>query len=290
MFIQQLMNGIILGSIYALIALGYTMVYGIIMLINFAHGEIYMFGAFAGMILVVFYEVPFFLASFMAMGLASLLGVTVEYLAYRPLRRSPRLAALISAIGASIFLQNLALLIMGARPYTFPSPLPTKVYKTSLFTISGLELLILIISFLLMVGLTFFIQKTKIGKAMRATAQDKDTASLMGININRVISMTFAVGSALGAAAGVMVGIYFRTVTPMMGLMPGLKGFVAAVLGGIGSIPGAMLGGLLLGIAEVMAAAYVSSQYRDAAAFAILILVLLFKPSGLVGSPMQEKV
>jgi branched-chain amino acid transport system permease protein len=200
------------------------------------------------------------------------------------------LAALISAIGASIFLQNLALLIMGARPYSFPSPFASRVYKTSLFTISRVELIILIVSFLLMLGLTFLIQKTKIGIAMRATAQDKDTASLMGININKVITITFAVGSALGAAAGVMVGIYFRTVTPMMGLMPGLKGFVAAVLGGIGSIPGAMLGGLLLGIAEVMGAAYISSQYRDAVAFAILIIVLLFKPSGLIGKSLQVKV
>jgi branched-chain amino acid transport system permease protein len=290
MFLQQLINGVVLGSTYALIALGYTMVYGIIELINFAHGEIYMFGAFVGMILVTVYQFPFFLAFFIAMALASLLGITVEFLAYRPLRRSTRLAALISAIGASIFLQNLALLIMGARPYSFPSPFASRVYKTSLFTISRVELIILIVSFLLMLGLTFLIQKTKIGIAMRATAQDKDTASLMGININKVITITFAVGSALGAAAGVMVGIYFRTVTPMMGLMPGLKGFVAAVLGGIGSIPGAMLGGLLLGIAEVMGAAYISSQYRDAVAFAILIIVLLFKPSGLIGKSLQVKV
>lgn len=290
MFVQQLVNGIILGSIYSLIALGYTMVYGIIMLINFAHGEIYMFGAFAGMILVVFYNVPFFLAFLLAMAFAGLVGLTLEYLAYRPLRRSTRLAALISAIGASIFLQNLALLIMGTRPYTFPSPFTPKVYHSSLLTISKLEIIILAISFLLMIGLTFFIQKTKIGKAMRAAAQDIDTASLMGINVNQIISITFLVGSALGAAAGVMVGIYFRTVTPTMGLMPGLKGFVAAVLGGIGRIPGAMLGGLLLGIAEVMAAAYISSQYRDAAAFAILILVLFFKPAGLMGSVIQEKV
>jgi len=290
MFIQQLVNGIVLGSTYALIALGYTMVYGIIELINFAHGEIYMFGAFAGMILVTVYQVPFPLAFFLAMALASLLGITVEFFAYRPLRRSSRLAALISAIGASIFLQNLALLIMGARPYSFPSPFAAKVYKTSFFTISRVELIILIISFFLMLALTFLIQKTKVGIAMRATAQDKDTASLMGININKVISITFAVGSALGAAAGVMVGIYFRTVTPTMGLMPGLKGFVAAVLGGIGSIPGAMLGGLLLGIAEVMGAAYISSQYRDAVAFTILIIVLLFKPSGLIGKSFQVKV
>ncbi|NMB41055.1 MAG: branched-chain amino acid ABC transporter permease [Firmicutes bacterium] len=290
MFFQQLINGIVLGSTYALIALGYTMVYGIIELINFAHGEIYMFGAFVGMTLVTVYQMPFVPAFLLAMALAALLGITVEFFAYRPLRRSSRLAALISAIGASIFLQNLALLVKGARPYSFPSPFASEVYKTSLFTISRVELIILAISFLLMLGLTFLIQKTKIGIAMRATAQDKDTASLMGIDINSVITITFAVGSALGAAAGVMVGVYFRTVTPMMGLMPGLKGFVAAVLGGIGSIPGAMLGGLLLGIAEVMGAAYISSQYRDAIAFAILIVVLLFKPAGLIGRSLQVKV
>lgn len=290
MLIQQLMNGLILGSTYALIALGYTMVYGIIELINFAHGEIYMFGAFAGLILVTTLDVPFFLAFFLAMALAALLGITVEYLAYRPLRRSSRLAALISAIGASIFLSNLALLIMGAKPYNFPSPFEPKVYRTTLFIISRVEIIVLLASFLLMIALTFFVQKTKTGKAMRSTAQDKDTASLMGININKIITITFAIGSALGAAAGVMVGIYFRTVTPTMGLMPGLKGFVAAVLGGIGNIPGAMLGGILLGIAEVMGAAYISSQYRDAVAFALLIIVLLFKPAGLLGRPAQEKI
>ncbi len=290
MLIQQMMNGLILGSTYALIALGYTMVYGIIELINFAHGEIYMFGAFAGLILVTALKVPFFLAFFLAMALAAILGVTIEYLAYRPLRRSSRLAALISAIGASIFLSNLARLIMGTQPYNFPSPFEPKVYRTSFFVISRVEIIVLVSSLLLMIGLTFIVQKTKIGKAMRATAQDKDTASLMGININRIVTITFAIGSALGAAAGVMVGIYFRTVTPTMGLMPGLKGFVAAVLGGIGNIPGAMLGGILLGIAEVMGAGYISSQYRDAVAFALLIIVLLFKPAGLLGRPAQEKV
>ncbi len=290
MFTQQLMNGLVLGCTYALIALGYTMVYGIIELINFAHGEIYMFGAFMGLILIVFLDVPFLLAFIIAMALAALLGITVEYLAYRPLRRSSRLAALISAIGASIFLSNLALLIMGAKPYNFPSPFEPKVYETPFFIVSKVEVIVLLSSFLLMIGLTLFVQKTKIGKAMRATAQDKDTASLMGININKIITITFAIGSALGAAAGVMVGIYFRSVTPTMGLMPGLKGFVAAVLGGIGNIPGAMLGGIMLGIAEVIGAAYISSQYRDAVAFALLIIILLFKPAGLLGRPAQEKV
>ncbi|HOP69287.1 MAG: branched-chain amino acid ABC transporter permease [Dethiobacteria bacterium] len=290
MFVQQLMNGLILGSTYALIALGYTMVYGIIELINFAHGEIYMFGAFVGLILVTVLKVPFFLAFLLAMAASALLGITIEYLAYRPLRRSSRLAALISAIGASIFLSNLALLIMGSTPYNFPTPFEAKVYETPFFIISRVEILVLLSSLLLMIALTLIVQKTKIGKAMRAVAQDKDTASLMGININKIVTITFAIGSALGGAAGVMVGIYFRTVTPTMGLMPGLKGFVAAVVGGIGNIPGAMLGGILLGIAEVLGAAYISSQYRDAVAFALLILVLLLKPSGLLGKPVQEKV
>jgi len=290
MFIQQLINGLILGSTYALIALGYTMVYGIIELINFAHGEIYMCGAFVGLILVTVAKIPFIPAFLLAMAAGALVGITVEHLAYRPLRQSSRLAALISAIGASIFLSNLALLIMGAQPYTFPSPIETKVYKNSFFVISRVEIIVLVSSVLLMIALTFFVQKTKIGKAMRATAQDRDTASLMGININQIITITFAIGSALGAAAGVMVGIYFRTVTPTMGLMPGLKGFVAAVIGGIGNIPGAMFGGIALGIAEVMGAAYISSQYRDAIAFALLIIVLLFKPSGLLGSAVQEKI
>jgi branched-chain amino acid transport system permease protein len=290
MFLQQLINGVVLGSTYALIALGYTMVYGIIELINFAHGEIYMFGAFVAMLLVTVYHLPFFLGLFIAMALAAVMGMTIEFLAYRPLRRAPRLAALISAIGASIFLQNLALLIMGPRPFNFPSPFERRVFNLELFSVSQIELYILAISFLLMLGLHFLIMKTKLGKAMRATAQDKDTAALMGINIDKVISATFFLGSALGAAAGVLVGIYFRSVSPTMGLMPGLKGFVAAVLGGIGNIPGAMLGGLLLGVAETMSAAYLSSQYRDAVAFAILIVVLILKPSGLLGKTVQEKV
>ncbi|NLC11217.1 MAG: branched-chain amino acid ABC transporter permease [Firmicutes bacterium] len=290
MLSQQLVNGIVLGSTYALIALGYTMVYGIIELINFAHGEIYMFGAFVAMLLVTIYKVPFLLSLLVAMALSSLLGVTIEFLAYRPLRRAPRLAALISAIGASIFLQNLALFIMGPRPYNFPSPFERRVFNLEIFAISQIELYILLISFFLMLGLHFLIMKTKLGKAMRATAQDKDTAALMGINIDKVISATFLIGSAFGAASGVMIGVYFRSVSPTMGLMPGLKGFVAAVLGGIGNIPGAMLGGLLLGVAETMGAAYLSSQYRDAVAFAILIVVLILKPSGLLGKMVQDKV
>ncbi|EEG77335.1 branched-chain amino acid ABC transporter permease [Dethiobacter alkaliphilus] len=290
MFSQQLVNGIVLGSTYALIALGYTMVYGIAELINFAHGEIYMFGAFVGMIMVTIVGLPFLPALVIAMLAAALLGVTVEFIAYRPLRKSSRLAALISAIGASIFLQNAALLRWGPQSQGFPRPFEVNQIMVAGVRISSLQIYILVISLVLMVALHFLITKTKIGKAMRATAQDKETAALMGINVNRVISFTFAIGSALGAAAGVMVGIYFNSVSPMMGLLPGLKGFVAAVLGGIGNIPGAMLGGIILGIAETMGVAYGDSRYRDAIAFAILIIVLLFKPSGLLGKQVQDKV
>ncbi|MCW3490117.1 branched-chain amino acid ABC transporter permease [Dethiobacter alkaliphilus] len=290
MFSQQLVNGIVLGSTYALIALGYTMVYGIAELINFAHGEIYMFGAFVGMIMVTIVGLPFLPALIIAMLAAALLGVTVEFIAYRPLRKSSRLAALISAIGASIFLQNAALLRWGPQSQGFPRPFEPSQIMVAGVRISSLQIYILVISLVLMVALHFLITKTKIGKAMRATAQDKETAALMGINVNRVISFTFAIGSALGAAAGVMVGIYFNSVSPMMGLLPGLKGFVAAVLGGIGNIPGAMLGGVILGVAETMGVAYGDSRYRDAIAFAILIIVLLFKPSGLLGKQVQDKV
>ncbi len=288
---QQLINGIVLGSTYALIALGYTMVYGIASLINFAHGEIYMFGAFVGLFMVTVFELPFLLALAVAMMAASLLGITVEYIAYRPLRRSSRLAVLISAIGMSILLQNLALLNWGPQSRGFPRPFTvTNINLPFNAQISTMQIYILIISLSLMVGLHLLVTRTKAGKAMRATAQDREAASLMGINVNRIISFTFFIGSAFGGAAGVLVGIYFNSVTPTMGLLPGLKGFVAAVLGGIGNIPGAMLGGLLLGIAETLGVAYISSRYRDAIAFTILILVLLFKPSGIMGKHVQEKV
>lgn len=291
MFAQQLVNGIVLGSTYALIALGYTMVYGIAELINFAHGEIYMFGAFIGLFMVTMFELPFLVALGIAMLAAAALGVAVEFFAYKPLRRSSRLAVLISAIGMSILLQNIALLRWGPQSRSFPRPFTVTTINLPLdIQISTLQIYILVISLVLMVGLHFLVTKTKVGKAMRATAQDKEAASLMGINVNRIISFTFAVGSALGAAAGVMVGIYFNSVTPTMGLLPGLKGFVAAVLGGIGNIPGAMLGGILLGVAETMGVAYGDSRYRDAIAFTILIVVLLFKPSGLLGKNIQDKV
>ncbi|AYO31584.1 MAG: branched-chain amino acid transport system permease protein [Thermoanaerobacteraceae bacterium] len=288
-FFAQVINGLTLGSTYALIALGYTMVYGILELINFAHSEIYMTGAFVGLMMVTVYKLPFAIALLAGMAGSCILGVVIEKVAYKPLRKANRIAPLISAIGVSIFLQNAALLAAGPQARAFPANFKITGLNFGIIQISSLQLLILIISVFLMVGLHFLIQKTKIGQAMRATAQDKETAQLMGIKIDRVISFTFAIGSALGGAAGVLVGVYFNSADPMMGFFPGLKGFVAAVLGGIGNIPGAMVGGLILGLAEVLGAVYMS-QYKDAIAFAVLILILLFKPTGLMGRRVQEKV
>lgn len=290
MLLEQIINGLTLGSTYSLIALGYTMVYGILELINFAHSEIYMVGAFIGVLSVTVLKLPFWLAMLISMAGCCLLGVTIEKLAYKPLRRATRMAPLISAIGVSFFLQNITLILAGPQARAFPASLPVRFIKAgTLFQISTLQLLILAISLLLMVGLHFLIQKTRIGQAMRATAQDKEAAQLMGIKIDHVISVTFAIGSALGGAAGVLVGVYFNSVDPMMGFFPGLKGFVAAVLGGIGNIPGAMIGGLILGLVETFGAAYMSN-YKESIAFAVLILILLVKPTGLMGKRILEKV
>ncbi|HHV71235.1 MAG TPA: branched-chain amino acid ABC transporter permease [Clostridia bacterium] len=290
MFLQQLINGITLGSTYALIALGYTMVYGIIQLINFAHGEVYMVGAFTGLIFVNMFGANIALAILGAMICCMLLGVLIERIAYRPLQGSSRLSALISAIGVSIFLSTLVVLIRGPQTTSYPQMFKIVLYQVGPAKISNLQILIMIISAILMIALHLIVQKTKVGKAMRACAQDQDAARLMGISVEKIISLTFALGSALAAAGGVLVGIYFNAVFPTMGMMAGMKAFSAAVLGGIGSIPGAVLGGLFLGIAEVFGVAYLSSSYRDAIAFSILILVLLIKPTGLLGKPIQKKV
>jgi branched-chain amino acid transport system permease protein len=291
MFLQQLLNGVALGSVYALIALGYTMVYGIITLINFAHGEIFMVGAFIGLLLVSYFKVNIFVAILGAMIFCMIMGVLIELVAYRALRKSSRLSALISAIGVSIFLSSLALMVFGADAKGFPdTAFPVRQISLGSADISTLQLLIIGVSACLMIGLEFIVQKTKIGKAMRATSEDYNTAALMGINVNRVISFTFALGSALAAAGGVLVGVLFNAVSFNMGLMAGLKAFAAAVLGGIGSIPGAMLGGLLLGISEVFGVAIGYSSYRDAIAFTILVLVLLVKPTGLLGQKITKKV
>ncbi len=291
MFLEQLLNGLTLGSTYALIALGYTMVYGIVQLINFAHGEIYMFGAFVGLFLVTSLGLNIFVALLGAMVFCMLLGILVERIAYRPLRgKSSRLSALISAIGVSIFLSTLMALLRGPSTTRYPEMLGQNTFHLGGIEISSLQIIILLVSALLMVGLQLLIQKTRIGKAMRACSQDIDASSLMGINVNRVISFTFAIGSALAAAGGVMVGIYYNAVWPYMGTMAGLKAFSAAVLGGIGSIPGAMVGGLTLGVMEIMGVAYLSSSYKDAIAFAILILVLIIRPQGLMGKKISKKV
>ena len=288
--VQQLINGISLGSIYALIALGYTMIYGIIKLINFAHGDIYMVGAYIGfyaVTMVHFSIVPSLLISMVVTGL---LGMLVERLAYKPLRNAPRISVLITAIGVSFFLEYTSMYFVSPTPRTFPAAFESTAYHFGIFVINGQQLLIFVITFVLMALLTYIVQRTKIGKAMRAASFDVETARLMGIDADRVISITFGIGSALAAAAGVLVGVYYNSIDPLMGIMPGLKAFVAAVLGGIGSIPGAMTGGLVLGVVEALVAGFISSTFRDAAAFAILILVLLLKPTGFFGKSMREKV
>ena len=290
MFWEQLINGLTLGSSYALIALGYTMVYGIIQLINFAHGEIYMFGAFVGLFLVMA-GVNIFIALVGAMLFCMLLGMLVERIAYRPLRgKSSRLSALISAIGVSIFLSTLMALYRGPNTTRYPEIFSDSYFQLGSIQVSTLQIAILVLSAFLMVTLQLVIQKTRIGKAMRACSQDLEAASLMGINANRIISTTFAIGSALAAAGVVMVGVYYNAVWPYMGTMAGLKAFAAAVMGGIGSVPGAMVGGLTLGVLEIMGIAYLSSSYKDAIAFAILILVLIVRPQGLFGQKRSKKV
>ena len=288
--IQQLINGISLGSIYALIALGYTMVYGIIKLINFAHGDIYMVGAYVGFYAVTMTKMSIIPALIISMVVTGLLGILVEKIAYKPLRKAPRISLLITAIGVSFFLEYTSMYFVSPTPRTFPNVIDSLSLNIGSFVINGQQLLIFIITVILMVLLTYIVQKTKMGKAMRAVSFDTETAQLMGINADRVISFTFGIGSALAAAGGVLVGVYYNSIDPLTGIMPGLKAFVAAVLGGIGSIPGAMTGGIALGVIEALVSGFISSTFRDAAAFAILILVLLFKPSGIFGKNTNEKV
>ena len=288
--IQQLINGVSLGSVYALIALGYTMVYGIIKLINFAHGDIYMVGAYVGFFAITVGHLSIFPALAVSMAVTGLLGVVVERLAYQPLRHAPRISVLITAIGVSFLLEYVSMYFVSPTPRTFPAVFEAAGLSIGGFVVNGQQLLIFAITFLLMVLLTYIVQRTKIGKAMRAVSFDTETAQLMGIDANRVISVTFGIGSALAAAGGVLVGVYYNSIDPLMGIMPGLKAFVAAVLGGIGVIPGAMAGGLILGVVEALVSGFLSSTFRDAAAFAILILVLLLRPSGLFGKHTQEKV
>ena len=289
-FAQQLINGVSLGSIYALIALGYTMIYGIIKLINFAHGDIYMLGAYMGFVATTMLGLSFLPALIFAMVAAALAGIFIERVAYRPMRNAPRIAILITAIGVSFFLEYGMILIATPQPRTFPAVFDATIYNVAGLVINSQQIVILVSALVLMAALTYIVNHTKAGKAMRAVSFDMAAAQLMGINIDKVISMTFALGSSLAAAAGVLVGIYYNSIDPLMGMMPGMKAFVAAVLGGIGIIPGAMLGGIIMGVVEAMVSGFFSSTFRDAAAFGILILILLYKPSGLLGKNIREKV
>lgn len=290
MILQQLLNGLILGSIYALLALGYTMVYGIIRLINFAHGDVYMMGAFMGYFLINTLHLNFFVALLLAMAGTAALGVLIEFLAYRPLRQSTRIAALITAIGVSFLLEYGMVFFFGANPRPFPQVIDTVRYELGPVSITNIQLLILGVSILLMVVLQLIVKKTKMGKAMRAVSVDSDAAQLMGINVNRTISFTFALGSALAGAAGVLIALYYNSLDPLMGMTPGLKSFVAAVLGGIGIIPGAALGGFVIGVLETAATALGFSDFRDAIVYGVLILILLVRPSGILGKNVKEKV
>ena len=291
-FLQQLVNGLSLGSIFALIALGYTMVYGILQLINFAHGDIYMFGAFAGYFSMTGLGLGFFESLIIAMAVCALLGVVIERVAYRPLRGSSRITLLITAIGVSLVLQYTMMYFVGAGVRAYP-PLPEFIsgsFNLGGAVIKNMQLLIIGISVLLMVLLQFIVKRTKIGKAMRAVSLDMEAAQLMGISVDNTISFTFALGSALAGAAGVLVGAYYNSINPLMGLMPGLKSFVAAVFGGIGLIPGALIGAYLIGLIETAVSARGFSMYRDAVVFAVLIGILIVKPTGLLGKNIKEKV
>ena len=289
-FIEQLLNGLRTGSVYALIALGYTMVYGIAKMINFAHGDIIMVGAYTLYVAVSLFNLPIWAAIIITITVCSFLGIIVEKIAYKPLRKAPALAVLITAIGVSYLLQSLSLIIFNATPIPFKSVIPNPNIKIGAITISGISLITLIVTAISMTILSYFINKTKMGSAMRAVSEDKDAAGLMGIDVNKTISLTFAIGSALAAVAGILYMAQYETLKPTMGALPGIKAFVAAVLGGIGSIPGAMLGGILLGIIESLSKAYISTELADAIVFGVLVIVLLAKPTGLLGRQKQVKV
>ena len=290
--LQYLINGISIGSVYAIIALGYTMVYGIAKMLNFAHGDVIMVGAYISFCVTNYLGLPAIVSVIVSMAVCTVLGILIEGLAYKPLRGTPSLAVLITAIGVSYFLQNAAQLIWSSAPKNFTSVVtmaPIMLFDGRL-VITGEVILTVIVSVIVMVGLTLFTGKTRTGKAMRAVSEDRAAAQLMGINVNQTISTTFAIGSALAAVAGVLLCSTVPTLQPTTGAMPGIRAFTAAVFGGIGSIPGAMLGGILLGIIETFSKAYISTQFSDAIVFSVLIIILLVKPAGLLGKQIQEKV
>ena len=289
-FLSYLISGISLGSIYAIIALGYTMVYGIAKMLNFAHGDIIMVGGYVSFCAMSYLGLPALPSALLAMLACTVLGIIIERLAYKPLRSAGSLAVLITAIGVSYFLQNAALLIWSSNPKSFPNMLGSKSFTIGSATITSTALLTIVVCVVIMIGLTLFTSKTKMGKAMRAVSEDKGAAQLMGINVNATISLTFAIGSALAAVAGVLLCSAYPSLTPYTGAMPGIKAFVAAVFGGIGSIPGALIGGILLGVIEILSKAYISSQLSDAIVFGVLIVVLVVKPTGILGKVIQEKV
>ena len=289
-FVSYLVNGISLGSIYALIALGYTMVYGIAKMLNFAHGDVIMIGGYAAFCTATYWNWPPAFAVLFAIVVCTALGIIIEKLAYKPLREATSLAVLITAIGVSYFLQNSALLIWSSNPKSFPNMISIPSITVGSAQISGTAIVTILANIVIMIALTIFTSKTKVGKAMRAVSEDKGAAQLMGINVNQTISLTFAIGSGLAAIAGVLLCSAYPTLMPTTGAMPGIKAFTAAVFGGIGSIPGAMIGGVLLGIIEIFGKAYISTQISDAIVFAVLIIVLIVKPTGLLGKPVREKV
>ncbi len=298
-FFTQLTNGLAVGGIYALIALGYTMVYGVLKLINFAHGDLFTIGAYLGLTLLASFHLAdhlgvataLFVLALMVMGLVGIIGILLDRVAYKPLRTSPRLSAVVSALGASIIFSNTIMLVFGPSPKVYPQGLlPTQVLYIFGLPIPIMRLLILLASIVMMIGLYVFIQKTKTGTAIRAAAIDQDAARLMGINVDRVIMLVFFIGPALGGVAGLMVGLHYGQINFTMGWIYGLKAFTAAILGGIGNIPGAMVGGLLLGVIESMGAAYISNAWKDAIAFFVLIVILIVRPTGLLGERVAEKI
>ena len=289
-FVQTLISGLSLGSIYALIALGYTMVYGIAKMLNFAHGDVIMVGAYAAIVAVFSLGLPPVLAILLSIAVCVALGVLIERLAYKPLRQAPPLSVLITAIGVSYFLQNISLLIFGSEQKAFPTLFTVEGINIGEVYIDGITIVTLAVTAVIMVALTLFINKTRVGKAMRAVSEDKEAAGLMGISTNRTITITFAIGSALAAVASIFYGATYIYIKPTTGAMPGIKAFTAAVFGGIGSIPGAMLGGILLGIIEQFSKAYISTLWADAIVFSVLVIVLVVKPTGLLGKQIREKV